>query len=197
MTLFALALAPSIAHAADEGATPSPEDELPIPSFTLDRIPPRYSYELAMQVSFGEVAYFRETVPPWVGFGLRGGWGKHFGMQRLGLNATFGAEGELGVNTYLSLEPALAWDFVSPGKRGGVQVGAGIGPALGYTASAVTVDETHSFEVAPSAALRLGWSQGWTRVGRRLFVFVEPKVRWASDGFAPLVALAVGSGGGR
>jgi hypothetical protein len=184
------------ASAADDLA-PAPEDELPIPTLTLDRIPPRYSYEMALQVSYGEVAFFQETVPPWVGFGFRGGWGKNFGMQRIGLAGGFAAEGELGVNTLLTLEPAVAWDYVTPGEKGGLQIGASVGGAVGYAASAVTVDTESSFVAAPSASVRIGWSQGWTRVGRRLFVFLEPKVRFASDGPAPVVALAVGSGGGR
>lgn len=195
--MFLALLIASTASAAEGDAAPAPEDELPIPTLTLDRIPPRYSYEMGVQVSYGAVAYFQETVPPWIGFGLRGGWGKNFGLQRLGLAGTFAAEGELGVNTFLSVEPAVTWDYVSPGKKGGIQLGASAGGALGYTASAATVDVTSAFVAAPSAAVRIGWSQGWTRVGRRLFVFLEPKVRFAADGPAPVVALAVGSGGGR
>lgn len=194
----ALALAVLTASAlAEEPAVSTPADELPIPTLTLDRIPPRYSYEMAMQVSYGEVAFFQESVPPWVGFGLRGGWGKNFGVQRLGVAGTFAAEGELGINTFLSLEPAVTWDFVTAGKKGGLQLGASAGSAFGYTVKAVTIEEESGFVVAPAVAARIGWSQGWTRVGRRLFVFLEPKLRFASDGVAPVVALAVGSGGGR
>ncbi len=182
---------------AEDDVVPAPEDELPIPTLTLDRIPPRYSYEMALHVSYGEVAFFQDTVPPWIGFGIRGGWGKNWGSQRLGLSGTFAAEGEIGLNTFLSVEPAVTWDMVSAGEKGGIQLGASVGPALGYTVSNVTIDSQSGFVVAPTAALRLGWSQGWTRVGRRLFVFMEPKVRLASDGFAPSVAIGVGSGGGR
>lgn len=188
----------STASAEEPAPTVAPEDELPIPTLTLDRIPPRYSYELAMQVSYGEVAFFQETVPPWVGYGIRGGWGKNWGVHRLGVAGTFAAEGELGINTFLSVEPAVAYDLVAAGDKGGIQVGASVGGALGYAVTRVTVvDEAGGFVAAPAAAVRLGWSQGWTRVGRRLFVFVEPKVRLASDGLAPVVAVAVGSGGGR
>ncbi len=196
MFFAALPLAFATASAADE-VLPAPEDELPIPTLTLDRIPPRYSYEAGLQVSYGEVAFFQETVPPWVGFGLRGGWGKNFGVQRVGLAGTFAAEGELGVNTFLSVEPAVAWDFVSAGEKGGLLLGASAGGAFGYTSSAVTVETESAFVAAPAAAVRIGWSQGWTRVGRRLFVFLEPKVRFAADGPAPVLALAIGSGGGR
>ena len=82
MTALCLLLHERTANAQDE--IPLPEEELPIPTLTLDRIPPRYSYDLALHVSYGEIAYFQYTAPPWIGFGLRGGWGKNFGNQRLG-----------------------------------------------------------------------------------------------------------------
>ena len=47
------------------------------------------------------------------------------------------------------------------------------------------------------AIARIGWSQTWSRVGRRLFLFLEPKVRYTDGQFVPVVALAVGSGAGR
>lgn len=173
---------------------PPPEDDLPIPTLTLDRIPPNTSYEFAIQVSYGTVAYFRETVPPWVGFGMRGGWGKNFGANRLGVAATLAAEGDVGVHTQISLEPALAWDVVA---KPGLLLGASVGPAVVWTAENATVEGRYGLDVAPSAAARVGWSQTWSRIGRRLFVFVEPKVRFAQGKASPLVALAVGSGGGR
>jgi len=62
-----------------------------------------------------------------------------------------------------------------------------------------------TFELQPSIVGRIGWSQGWTRVGRRVFVYLEPKLRPSlreDDGvrrFAPnpVLALVVGSGRGR
>jgi hypothetical protein len=168
-----------------------------MPTLSLDRVPPRQSYDLALQISYGQVAYFRDTVPPWIGFGVRGAWGRNSGLHRLGVTGLVAAEGDVGVHTYLAVEPSLSWDYVSPGQKGGLQVGAGLGPALGYVVSNETIETERSFEVAPSAALRLGWSQGWTRVGRRLFVLLEPKVRLAEDGPSAVVALVVGSGGGK
>jgi hypothetical protein len=173
---------------------PPPEEELPIPTLTIDRIPPNTSYEFAIQVSYGTVAYFRDSVPPWVGFGVRGGWGKNFGINRIGAAATLAAEGDVGVHTQLSLEPALAWDIVA---KPGILFGASAGPAVVWTAENATIEGKYSFEVAPSVAARLGWSQTWSRVGRRLFVFAEPKIRFAEGKASPVVALAVGSGGGR
>ena len=177
---------------------PPPEDDLPIPTLTIDRVPPSTSFEFAVQVSYGMVPYFRSEVPPWIGFGFRGGWGKNFGLNRIGVNGTFSAEGDFGVHTVLDLEPHLAWDLVTPG---GLLLGAGAGPAFVYTQANSTVTTERDFAVAPAAVARIGWSQTWSRVGRRLFVFLEPKVRVMSEGgetyLSPVVALAVGSGGGR
>lgn len=201
----ALAEEPASAPTAIPSAAPTraaapaapPEEELTMPTLSLERVPPRQSYDLALQISYGQVAYFRDTVPPWIGFGLRGAWGRNTGLHRFGAAALVAAEGDVGVHTYLSLEPSVTWDFVSRGDKGGVQLGAGVGPALGYVVNNDTVETERSFEVAPAAGLRIGYSQGWTRVGRRLFVLLEPKVRVADDGPSGVVALVVGSGGGR
>ena len=171
-----------------------PEEELPIPTLTIDRVPPNTSMEFAVQVSYGSVAYFQDAVPAWIGFGVRGGWGKNFGLHRVGVAGTFTAEGDLGVHTLLALEPSVNWDFVSPQ---GVALGFGAGPALMYTNRNATTNTETSFEFAPSVAARVGWSQTWSRVGRRLFIYLEPKVRFTPEGITPLVALAVGSGVGR
>jgi hypothetical protein len=173
---------------------PPPEEELPIPTLTIDRIPPNTSYEFAIQVSYGTVAYFRESVPPWVGFGVRGGWGKNFGINRIGAAGTLAAEGDVGVHTQLSFEPALAWDIVA---KPGILFGASAGPAIVWTAENATIEGKYNLDIAPTVAARLGWSQTWSRVGRRLFVFAEPKLRFAKGQVSPVVALAVGSGGGR
>jgi hypothetical protein len=173
---------------------PPPEDDLPIPTLTIDRVPPNTSYEFAVQVTYGEVPYFEADVPLWIGFGMRGGWGKNFGLHRLGVSGTFSAEGDIGVHTVLDLEPALAWDFVS-GK--GVLLGAGVGPSLAYRQENSTIFAERGFEIAPSAVVRAGWSQTWSRVGRRIFLFVEPKIRFADGDPVVVGALAVGSGGGR
>jgi len=173
---------------------PPPEDELPIPTLTIDRIPPNTSYEFAVQVSYGQVSYFRDEVPPWVGFGLRGAFGKNFGLHRIGGQLGFTTEGDMGVHTLLVAEPALAYDVVTPF---GLQLGVSAGPALMYWSDASTQVGENDFGFGPSAAARIGWSQTWTRIGRRLFVFAEPKVRVAGGNTDVLVAVAVGSGAGR
>lgn len=173
---------------------PPPEDDLPIPTLTIDRVPPNTSYEFAIQVSYGQVPYFEAEVPLWIGFGMRGGWGKNLGLHRVGVSGTFAAEGDIGVHTVLDLEPALAWDFVS-GR--GLLLGAGAGPSFVYRQENSTIRAERGFEIGPSAAVRAGWSQTWSRVGRRIFVFLEPKFRYADGQPTTVVALVVGSGGGR
>jgi hypothetical protein len=173
---------------------PAPEDELPIPTLTIDRIPPSASFEFAVQVSYGYVSYHRDAVPPWVGFGLRGGGGKNFGLHRIGAAAVFASEGDLGIHTLLVLEPSVTYDLVTPG---GLLLGASAGPSLMYWADASTIVVDRDFGVGPAASARVGWSQTWSRIGRRLFVFVEPKVRRANGSTDVLAAFAIGSGIGR
>ena len=92
------------------------------------------------------------------------------------------------------LEPHLAWDYIN---KKGLLVGAGVGPAALYHSkieNGTSVLNQPGFGV--SAAARIGWSQSWTRVGRRLYVMVEPKIRVMGDAIGPTAALVVGSGKG-
>jgi hypothetical protein len=187
----------TVAVAQDDLPAPPPEDALPVPTLDIDRIPPRSSYEFAVQFSYGTVTYWRDYVPPWIGFGLRGGWGRNLGVSgahRLGPSLTVVAEGPVGVHTSVAVEPHLAWDFV--GDKG-LLLGAGVGPALMVHSRSDTVGGETAFGVAPGAAVRLGWSQTFSRVGRRLFVFLEPKIRYVDGAPNPLVAIAIGSGRGK
>ena len=180
-----------------QDAWPRPEDALPVPTLEFDRLPPRESSEFAVQMGYGTVTFFREQVQPWVGFGFRGGWGKHFGemsRHRVGPSLTGIAEGPVGVHTTLGLEPALAWDHIS---EGGFHVGAGLGPSFMWFIKTDRVGAVRDRRLVPSAAVRLGWSQTYSRVGRRLFVFVEPKCRVIDGVLNPVAVLAVGSGTGR
>jgi hypothetical protein len=173
---------------------PPAEDDLPIPTLTLDRIPPNTSFEFAIEASYGQVAYFRDSVPPWIGFGFRAGWGKNFGVNRFGFAGTLTSEGAFGVHTQLGFEPELAWDMVS---MKGVLLGLGASPALIWTIDDTTVNVQRSLNLAPTVDARIGWSQTWSRVGRRLFLFLEPKVRFVGDVASPQVMVGVGSGSGR
>jgi hypothetical protein len=159
----------------------------------IDRIPPRLSFEAGIQMSFGEVAYFADEVPAWIGYGVRGGFGKNLRNHRVGGDLIFTLEGPVGVHTTIGLEPSFSWNFV--GEKG-LLVGAGLGPSLFYHNRQDTVQGTAGVSIEPSFSTRVGWSESWTRVGRRVFVFVEPKVRYYQGGFSPMVALVLGSGGG-
>ena len=191
--LFAALLLASPAMAQDDGGTLSTGD-LPAPDFQVQRLAPDISYEFGMHFSFGTLTYWREYIPAWIGFGGRFGGGKHFGDHRIGGLATIIAEGPVGVHTTLALEPAATWDYIN---AWGLQVGAGAGPALMYHVRNDTTVPERAFTINPVVAGRVGWSQSWTRVGRRLFLVVEPKVRYIDGEFNPLVALVVGSGSGR
>ena len=187
-------LAAPMAQAQDDGGGSLSASDLPPPSFEVQRLPPSLSYEFAMHMSYGTVTYWREFVDAWIGYGGRFAIGKHAGAHRFGGSMTFVAEGPLGVHTTLALEPHGTWDFVS---KKGVALGAGIGPAGMYHFRNDTVVPERGLTLNPSAAFRIGWSQSWTRVGRRLFVVAEPKMRWIDGNPNPLVALVVGSGSGR
>jgi hypothetical protein len=71
-----------------------------------------------------------------------------------------------------------------------------------YHAKALVGQDETAFTVAPTAAARIGWSQGWSRVGRRFFFALEPRVRYSPTGdssnqpFSPQVNLVIGSGRG-
>jgi hypothetical protein len=94
----------------------------------------------------------------------------------------------------LAFAPSANWDYVS---SKGILLGAGTGPSFIYAVSNATVISEKTYDVVPVGIARIGWSQTWSRVGRRLFIFVEPKVRYTDGELVPLVALAVGSGMGR
>ena len=183
------------AWAQDEG--PRPEDDLPIPTLEFDRLPPHESGEFAVQMGYGTVTFFRDQVQPWIGFGFRGGWGRHLGemgRHRLGASLTTVAEGPVGVHSTFGVEPAFAWDFVG---AEGLLLGAGVGPSFMWFIKTDRVAAERDRRLVPAGTVRLGWSQTYSRIGRRLFVFVEPKCRIIDGVLNPVVVLAVGSGMGR
>lgn len=199
MSLAASALTVAILSSAamaqddDPGLDPS----LPIPTLKYDRPPPDFSYELALQASFGTITKWQDEIPPWIGFGVRAGWGRNIPesyKHRIGINALLFVEGPLPVHMTAGIEPHLAWDYVT---KKGLQVGAGVGPAALYHSKiedGTSVLRKPGFGV--SAAARVGWSQSWSRIGRRLFVLFEPKVRFMDGQFGAHGAIVVGSGKG-
>jgi hypothetical protein len=177
--------------------------DLPIPTMKIDRIAPRYSYELALQMGYGDVAYYRKDLGPWIGMGIRGSWGKNLGAHRVGFEGIGSTEGAFGVYTTMVLEPRLIWDWIGSIDHG-VQLGASLGPAFEYHNRAIVGPNNNevALTVSPTAAFRVGYSEGWSRVGRRFFAFLEPRVRYSPAGeskdqpFSPGINLVIGSGRG-
>jgi hypothetical protein len=161
----------------------------------LEHMPPRSSYDVSVNVDFGEITYWRTQVPPWMGFGARVGGGKHLGddrAHRLGMALGVQLEGPVPEYFTLAFEPQATWDHVS----NGVQVGASLGPAVLWHSRVSVIEHESIVGVAPSAALRLGVSQPWSRIARRMFIVAEPRLRWVDDRPNPSVAVVVGSGRG-
>lgn len=191
-TLFAL-VQPALAQ--DD---PGPDPLLPIPTLRYDRPPPDFSYEIGVQVSYGVIARWTPEIAPWVGFGLRGGWGRNIPdsyQHRVGVSMLLFVEGPLPIHLSSGLEPHLTWDWV--GKKG-LLLGAGAGGAVMYHSKIESGSNvTREAGVGASAAARIGWSQTWSRVGRRMFVYVEPKYRYLGvNHHGPMVQVVIGSGKG-
>ena len=197
-SVVAATLLSTAALAQDDDATdPGLDPSLPIPTLKYDRPPPDFSYEFGVQAGYGVITFWRDEVAPWIGFGVRGGWGRNFPdtyKHRIGVNALLFVEGPLPVHMTAGIEPHLAWDYINDK---GLALGAEVGPAVLYHSKIENGTSTFSKPgFGASAAVRVGWSQTWSRIGRRLFVMVEPKVRYIDGGFGPTASLIVGSGKG-
>jgi hypothetical protein len=178
----------SVALAAEED-----KDEAPPPPVVLKHIPPRFSWNIALHPSYGMLPQFAEA-PTWMGLGVRGEWGKHFGSHRLGPGLAISLEGPLGVEWSTNFEPLAVWDYVSPK---GLWVGASGGVDLILNATLGGGSQvTTSFDLSPSAAVRLGFSQQWSMIARRFFFGVEGKFRYIDGTPAFIGAIVIGSGMG-
>ena len=181
------------AMAQDDGLDPS----LPIPTLQYERPPPDFSYEVGVQASYGVITFWQNEVEPWIGFGIRGGWGRNLPdtyKHRIGANVLLFVEGPMPVHMSVGLDPQLSWDYINDK---GIQFGAGIGPTAYYHSkieNGTSIFRKAGFGGAVSA--RVGWSQTWSRVGRRLFVLLEPRVRYTEGQWGPSLALVIGSGKG-
>lgn len=191
--MFAVAIAPS----AFAQGLPSDADELPVPSLKIDRLPPDWSFEGGVQFGYGSTPVWDEYVASWIGMGLRGGAGINFGPgHRLGALVSASVEGPIGVHMSVLLEPMANWDYIA---QNGLAVGAGIGPGVLYSQRNETVFAERLVNASGAAAARVGWSQTFSRVGRRLFVYAEPRVRLVTgeEDLKPSVVVVFGSGAGR
>lgn len=184
----------------ETGSVLSLDEEAPPPPVVLERIPPRFSYEFGVHASYGTIATFIDAVPfGWVGLGLRAGWGKNFGRNRIGPGLVLAFEGPIPIHWSFALEPQVQWDHVT---LKGFAVGASVAPSLLVNTGDNKGTTETSTHFAPALAFRIGYSETWSRVGRRFFIYLEPRLRYvvgAEDtrqALNPLVAIVIGSGRG-
>jgi hypothetical protein len=174
------------------GSADAEQMPAPLSKVELKRIPPRFSYDIGLQFGYGEITYWREEVPPWATMGINLSWGKHIGKHRIGPGLAFIAEGPVPVHMSLFLEPTFRWDAI----LGWLQVGASAGPSFMLHHAQRTVVHQTDRGIGPMAALRVGWSEPYSRIGRRLHVVMEPKVRLVDGRMNPSVSIVIGSGRG-
>lgn len=185
----------SPAFAEDEAPTTEPKvyEQEELAPVVLRHIPPRFSWNVGLAISYGMLPQF-DRIPAWAGFGVRGGWGKHFGSHRIGFDIGFMFEGPIAVEWANTLEPAIGWDWIGPT---GLFVGASVGPTLSvgtYLTPTQTLE--NRFDAGPFAAVRIGWSQPWSLVSRRFWVAVEPRFRWIAGQPSVVATLMFGTGNG-
>lgn len=188
--LLALLASPALAQEIEL------DPSLPIPTLDFERPPPDYSYEIGLHLGYGQVAYWMQEIPSYPSFGLRLGWGRNFGANyrnRLGVTALLFFEGPLLVHLSAGLDPQISYDYVGENH---LWFGFGVGGAAMVNRRRVNTQSTTTSSFAPSASVRLGYSQTWSRVGRRLFIGVEPRTRIANGNIGTSVSLVVGSGQG-
>jgi hypothetical protein len=174
-------------------APPALAAETELPEVRLDRIPPTYSYDFAVLFGMGELGYWREEIPPWMHFGLFTAWGRHLRSgDRIGIGASILAEGPFPLHSTLAFDPVVRWDRV----EGKLALGASVGGSLMFHSAQKPGGTETGVSASPLVTARIGWSQGFTRVGRRIFVIAEPKLRYMVGQFSPGVSLAVGVGHG-
>lgn len=183
---------PESTSATAPPTTPAPvEEELEAPVFR--DIPPRFSWDVALSVSYGMMPQF--DTRGWAGFGVRGQWGKNFGPHhRFGPTLGVFFEGAIAVQWTNNFEPGLHWEFVHEKK---LWLGATLAVDLALHADrAGTLNTKLAFEAAPVAAFRIGFSQPFSIVRRRFFVGLEPKIRVMGGQPQFVGAIVIGSGAG-
>lgn len=184
--------APTAAWAAPLDDVGGRDDEL---WKALENMPPEWSSEIGVQASFSDITYWNIYQGPYPGFGFRWGIGRHVGEDRANrFGGSLGLMIEGPVPSYWSatLEPMFAWDRVS--HR--FQVGASIGPGVALHGRQELLGTERTPGFSPMAAVRLGWSQPWSRALHRMYVVGEPRVRLVDGRANPGIVLLVGSGSG-
>ena len=159
----------------------------------LERLPPKQSVDLGVVVSYGDLGWHRGIATysgAGVGFGIRGAWGTHKGNSRYGVHFGGGFQGPVPIYFSVVGEALPSWDLV----KYKLQLGASLGPSFMLNYSD---EEGAAPSVAPTLAVRLGYSEGWSRVSRRFFVVLEPKARWVRGRPELLCSVVIGQGRGR
>lgn len=174
------------------------DTEPPPPPVILREIPPRFSWEVDLIAGLGNLPQF--AIPLWMGLGVRGGWGKNFDRHRVGFGMSIALEGQIGIEWSNNFEPAVIWDFVGPRK---LWLGASLGPDLLINTRvdpASGAGTKNEFDIAPSAAFRIGFSQPWSLLSQRFHVGLEGKFRMLELGQhnypQGVVSVVIGSGRG-
>ncbi len=184
--LAAMAMGPLVAN-AQEVVSELPEVE-------LKRIPPVHSYDVGLQLGAADITYWREETPPYMTLGGFFAWGWHpRGNARIGLGLAAIIEGPVPLYYSFSFEPTFRYDRISGKFAYGASVG---GAAMVHGKDNQARANDIAFTPAPVAAVRFGWSEGWTRVGRRFFLVAEPKLRLIGGKPNPGFAIQIGSGAG-
>jgi len=158
----------------------------------LALLPPTKSWEMAIGPTFSDMSYWRGLhgyTGAFPGLGLGLGYGWHKRDHRFGAQITAAMEGPVPLYETFAFEVLPSWDYVSRG----VLIGASLGGAvLAHQA----MDEDSAVTLAPVVALRLGPSQPWSRLGRRMFVMAEPKLRLVQGYPNATFSVLIGQGRG-
>lgn len=196
MSIVAALLLVSMPAAFAQDAEVELDPSLPIPTLNYDRPPPDFSWEIGVMMTYGTITYWQQELEPWVGFGLRLGWGRNVGANyahRIGVTGVMFAEGPMPVHASVGIDPQLSWDYISDKN---IWLGAGVGAAAMLNSKTISTTPERYVSLAPSVSARIGWSQTWSRVGRRLFVGFEARARYTNGNVGPQGALVLGSGKG-
>lgn len=192
--VFALLAPIQVAFAGDPlSGLSDPKDDL---WNRLENLPPRRSGDLALSVGFADITYWREYTTPWLAFGIKGGYGTHFGANResrVGFSVGGSLEGPFPEFVTIAFEPMATVDHVH--KH--LLLGASVGPAVLAHSRLLITGQEWSFGASPQVSLRIGYSQPWSRVARRLFIVAEPKFRYIAGAVNWSAAITIGSGSGK
>lgn len=185
LPLALLATAPAMAQS---------DDEKPPEPVVLKNIPPRFSWDFAIQASYSMLPQFN-AAPAWMGLGARATWGKHFGNHRIGPNLTISFEGPIAIQWGNYFEPSATWDFVGERK---LWIGATLGVSLIANSELGAQSNIQtSFDIGPMAAFRIGYSTPYSILMKRFFVGVEPKLRIVQGSLPSFgAAVMIGTGFG-